>query len=83
MPELGATVGALWRIEGALAHDRAKRRAIDGWRRRDRLDERYRSTARQWTEADEEGWEPIDDDVLRLAFTACHPVFTREAQVTL
>ncbi|MEO7587102.1 MAG: hypothetical protein ABIS84_03645 [Arachnia sp.] len=22
-------------------------------------------------------------DVLRLVFTACHPVFTREAQVTL
>ena len=67
----------------------AKRRAIDGWRRRDRLDERYAAIARDlaeaqdgdpWTDAE---WEPIPDDVLRLIFTACHPVLGREAQVAL
>jgi predicted RNA polymerase sigma factor len=28
-------------------------------------------------------WEPVDDDVLRLVFTACHPVLSREAQMSL
>ncbi|WGW11359.1 RNA polymerase sigma factor [Saxibacter everestensis] len=68
----------------------AKRKAIDGWRRRERLDERYRQLAQQ-LEADPSGmegiasdaWEPIDDDVLRLVFTACHPVLGREAQIAL
>jgi RNA polymerase sigma factor (sigma-70 family) len=27
--------------------------------------------------------DPIDDDLLRLVFTACHPVLSREAQVAL
>lgn len=61
----------------------AKRKAIDGWRRRDRLDERYRAMARDLEEAGEDEWEPIDDDVLRLIFTACHPALSRESQVAL
>jgi RNA polymerase sigma factor (sigma-70 family) len=61
----------------------AKRRAIDGWRRREALDERYRSIAHQLEETTDADWEPIDDDVLRLVFTACHPVLSREAQVAL
>jgi len=61
----------------------AKRRAIDGWRRRTRLDERYRAIARDLEEAAESEWEPIPDDVLRLAFAACHPVLSRDAQVAL
>ncbi|MGO4534139.1 RNA polymerase sigma factor [Leifsonia sp. 2MCAF36] len=61
----------------------AKRRAIDQWRRRDRLDDRYRAMAATLEEATESDWEPIDDDVLRLVFTACHPVLSREAQVAL
>jgi len=68
----------------------AKRTAIDAWRRRARLDDRYRHIA-QGLAADPAGpegiaadsWEPIDDDVLRLVFTACHPVLAREAQVAL
>ena len=61
----------------------AKRRAIDQWRRRDGLDERYRAIAATLDESTEDRWEPIDDDVLRLIFTACHPVLSREAQVAL
>src|SRR6478609_2456258 len=61
----------------------AKRRAIDQWRRRERLDDRYRVIAATLDEATEDAWEPIDDDVLRLVFTACHPALSREAQVAL
>lgn len=61
----------------------AKRRAIDGWRRRERLDERYRAMAHDLDEAADDEWEPIPDDMLRLVFTACHPALSREAQVAL
>ncbi|WP_269745559.1 RNA polymerase sigma factor [Thermobifida cellulosilytica] len=61
----------------------AKRRAIDAWRRRERLDERYRLLARGLAESGEDEWQPIDDDVLRLVFTACHPVLSRPAQIAL
>jgi RNA polymerase sigma factor (sigma-70 family) len=67
----------------------AKRRAIDTWRRRERLDERYRAMAHDLEEApvregiSADAWEPIDDDVLRLIFTACHPVLSREGQIAL
>ncbi len=61
----------------------AKRKAIDGWRRRERLDDRYRGMARDLDETTDDDWEPISDDQLRLIFTACHPVLSREAQVAL
>ena len=67
----------------------AKRRAIDGWRRRERLDDRYAAMARdleqQGGEASGDFFDPdtIDDDVLRLVFVACHPVLSREAQIAL
>ncbi|WP_285116414.1 RNA polymerase sigma factor [Leifsonia sp. fls2-241-R2A-40a] len=61
----------------------AKRRAIDHWRRRERLDDRYRAIATTLNESAEDAWEPIDDDVLRLVFTACHPALSREGQVAL
>jgi RNA polymerase sigma factor (sigma-70 family) len=61
----------------------AKRKAIDGWRRRDRLDERYRAIARDLQSASEDEWQPIEDDVLKLVFVACHPVLGREAQIAL
>lgn len=60
-----------------------KRKAIDGWRRRERLDERYRAIARDLPAATEDEWEPIEDDILKLVFAACHPVLAREAQVAL
>jgi RNA polymerase sigma factor (sigma-70 family) len=64
----------------------AKRKAIDTWRRRERLDERHRTLAHDLEEGapgTDDVWQPIDDDVLRLVFTACHPVLSREAQVAL
>jgi RNA polymerase sigma factor (sigma-70 family) len=61
----------------------AKRKAIDHWRRSERLDVRHRAMATQLEEATTDEWHPIDDDVLRLVFTACHPVLSRQAQVPL
>ncbi len=67
-----------------------RRRAIDGFRRRAALDERYATLARGLD--DGAGWadadlladpDQIDDDVLALAFIACHPVVSREARVAL
>ena len=74
-----------------------RRRAIDGFRRRAALDDRYAALARDLGEGGatsggpprETGtdvlWDPdrIDDDVLALAFTACHPVLSKEARVAL
>jgi len=67
-----------------------RRRAIDGFRRRSALDDRYAALARDRGEGGEEAdadvlWDPdqLDDDVLALAFIACHPVVSREARVAL
>ena len=77
-PESGVPQNA-----GAWLTAVAKRKAIDGWRRRERLDERYRAIAQDLSETTEDEWQPIDDDVVRLVFTACHPVLSRESQVAL
>lgn len=61
----------------------AKRRAIDGWRRQRNLDEKYRLMGADLDEISDAEWQPIEDDVLRLVFAACHPVLSREAQVAL
>ncbi len=68
---------------GAWLTTVAKRRAIDMWRRRAALDDRHRAIAHTLEEAADVAWEPIDDDVLRLVFTACHPTLSRESQVAL
>lgn len=75
-----------------------RRRAIDAFRRRSALDERYAALARDLGEGGtsaglgtgapderELPWDPdrIDDDVLALLFTAAHPVLSREAQIAL
>lgn len=76
-----------------------RRRAIDAFRRRSARDVRYATLARGLGEGgmtsggidgpavDDDGllWDPdrIDDDVLALMFTSCHPVLSREAQVAL
>ena len=77
-----------------------RRRAIDGFRRRAALDQRYAAMAHELDEGGtaagmastgpgKEGedvlWDPdqIDDDVLALMFTSCHPVLSREARVAL
>jgi RNA polymerase sigma factor (sigma-70 family) len=77
-PESGVPQNA-----GAWLTAVAKRKAIDGWRRRERLDDRYQAIAHDLANATEEEWQPIDDDVVRLVFTACHPVLSRESQVAL
>ena len=68
----------------------AKRRAIDGWRRRERFEKRMPLLADEQRRFEGAGegelpWNPdeIDDDVLRLVFTSCHPVLAREAQLAL
>lgn len=68
----------------------AKRKAIDGWRRQERYDDRIAAIAhdREREQADAvaaDPWDPdaIDDDVLRLIFISCHPVLSREARVAL
>ncbi|PXY36290.1 RNA polymerase sigma factor [Prauserella flavalba] len=73
-----------------------RRRAIDTFRRRSALDERYAVLAQELGEggaasgrpqADDGDvpWDPdqIDDDVLALMFVSCHPVLSREARVAL
>ncbi|AZG46042.1 RNA polymerase sigma factor [Gordonia insulae] len=71
------------RNAGAWLTAVAKRRAIDGWRRQERLDDRYQAIARDLGTVTEEEWEPVRDDVLKLVFAACHPVLNRESQVAL
>jgi RNA polymerase sigma factor (sigma-70 family) len=63
----------------------AKRRAIDSWRRQDRLDAKYAAMARELETQVDEPWDPdrIDDDVLRLIFISAHPVLSREGQIAL
>ncbi len=68
----------------------AKRRAIDHWRRRERFEDRIAALAHD-LEREQDGaadalpWDPdeIDDDVLRLIFTACHPLLSQQARVAL
>lgn len=68
----------------------AKRRAIDGWRRREKFEKRIPLLVeeQQLIEGADPNalpWNPddIDDDVLRLVFISCHPVLSREAQLAL
>jgi RNA polymerase sigma factor (sigma-70 family) len=75
---------------GAWLMTAAKYRAIDLLRRRQRLQRRDTS---QTDEADELGTDPdalddalddeVGDDLLRLVFTACHPVLSQDARVAL
>ncbi|MFT2817066.1 RNA polymerase sigma factor [Leifsonia sp. A12D58] len=65
-----------------------RRRAIDTFRRRAGRDERYRLLARDLDEglpgADALfNVDAIDDDVLALMFTSCHPVLSKESRIAL
>ncbi|WP_374009642.1 RNA polymerase sigma factor [Leifsonia sp. LS-T14] len=77
------------RNPGAWLTTVAKRRAVDGWRRRERLDDRYAAIAHDLEQelgADDPAraaQEPIGDDLLRLVFVACHPVLPQAARVAL
>src|SRR5689334_4097522 len=74
------------RNPGAWLTTVAKRKAIDQWRRQERLDERYAALARELeTALPQDDWDPdrIDDDVLRLIFVAAHPVVPEEGRIAL
>jgi RNA polymerase sigma factor (sigma-70 family) len=79
------------RNPGAWLMTTAKRRAIDQFRRNKRLSDKQEELGRM-IEAEGEGREDevdarldgeIEDDLLRLVFTACHPVLSVEARVAL
>jgi predicted RNA polymerase sigma factor len=76
---------------GAWQMTAAKRRAIDSLRRGRMLVQKHEEIAREleWQQqqlgdALEHSLDQvIDDDILRLIFTACHPVLTVEARTAL
>jgi RNA polymerase sigma factor (sigma-70 family) len=66
----------------------ARRRGVDAIRRRVTLERKVEEIGRDLTEtedpmADIEIEPTVHDDVLRLMFTACHPVLSSEARVAL
>jgi len=76
---------------GAWLTTVAKRRAIDQLRRKTRLQRKQEQLGRE-LQAEQEGSgpdlaaaldNPIGDDLLRLMFTACHPVLPTEGRVAL
>ena len=76
---------------GAWLMTVAKRRAIDLFRRNRDLERKYAEIGRDLTADDGGGTadfdraisDDIDDDLLRLIFTACHPVLPVQARVAL
>jgi RNA polymerase sigma factor (sigma-70 family) len=76
---------------GAWLMAAAKHRAIDYFRRSERLERKREELGRE-LEARQEAAEPdldaaldedVGDDLLRLMFTCCHPVLSPEARVAL
>jgi RNA polymerase sigma factor (sigma-70 family) len=66
----------------------ARRRYIDGVRRQVNFERKASEIAREFAEADNpmdeiEFDDHVEDDVLRLIFTACHPALSRDARVAL
>jgi RNA polymerase sigma-70 factor (ECF subfamily) len=76
---------------GAWLMAAAKRRAIDDLRRRPMLERKHRAIGYELETKQEAAVAEIDaaldddvgDDLLRLVFTACHPVLSTEARVAL
>ena len=77
---------------GAWLMATAKHRAIDVFRRSERLERKTAELGRELTGTQEPDWvarlvdeldEVVEDDVLRLVFISCHPVLSREARVAL
>jgi len=79
------------RNPGAWLMTVAKRRAIDLFRRNAELHRRYAQIGRDLAaegdsvlpDFDQAFADDIDDDLLRLIFTACHPVLSVQARVAL
>jgi len=76
---------------GAWLMAAAKHRAIDRLRRDELAERKHSELARELDAGHESATEaaaealgdPIGDDLLRLMFTACHPVLSREARIAL
>ncbi|MFI0976001.1 RNA polymerase sigma factor [Streptomyces sp. NPDC021093] len=72
---------------GAWLMATAKHRAIDLVRRRETYARKLAEVGRSLTDVapppDPSGPGDIDDDLLRLIFTACHPVLSSEARIAL
>ncbi|HSU38437.1 MAG TPA: sigma factor, partial [Polyangiaceae bacterium] len=76
---------------GAWLMATAKRRAIDWLRRQQRIERDHAALGREQDELVEARVAEIEaavdddigDDLLRLVFTACHPVLSTEARVAL
>ncbi|MER7079464.1 RNA polymerase sigma factor [Saccharopolyspora kobensis] len=73
---------------GAWLMSTAKHRAIDQLRRKERLARKQQEIGRdleqrQHTEIEVDTGPDFGDDLLRLVFTACHPVLSTEARVAL
>ena len=79
------------RNPGAWLMATAKRRAIDGLRRDSMLERKHEQLGHELEGRQEQAVVDLDtaiddhvgDDLLRLIFTACHPVLTSEARVAL
>jgi RNA polymerase sigma-70 factor (ECF subfamily) len=75
------------RNPGAWLMTVGKRRAVDHLRRNERYERKLAEIGHE-LELDGEGAEPdldeqIEDDLLRLVFTACHPVLSADSRVAL
>ena len=75
---------------GAWLLTAARHRAIDHFRRRKRVDEKHQTIGRELQEReralpdlDASLDDDVGDDLLRLIFTACHPVLPTDARVAL
>jgi RNA polymerase sigma factor (sigma-70 family) len=76
---------------GAWLMTTAKRRAIDVLRRRQRLERKHQEIGRELEGRQERSGAELDaavdddigDDLLRLIFTACHPILATEARLAL
>jgi RNA polymerase sigma factor (sigma-70 family) len=76
---------------GAWLMATAKNRAIDRLRRNKRLEPRHEEIGRELearqdmavSDLESALDDPVGDDLLRLIFTACHPVLSTEARVAL
>jgi RNA polymerase sigma-70 factor, ECF subfamily len=76
------------RNPGAWLMTVAKRRAVDFFRRSSELEKKYAQIGRVMADTvtpdfDQAFADDIDDDLLRLIFTACHPVLSVPARVAL
>ena len=80
-----------WASAGVPANPRAwlvstgRFKAIDGMRKRSRLDPLPKDIAARLTteSSDSDPLDGIEDDRLRLIFTCCHPALAHEAQIAL